>query len=82
MALQAACLLFERVMGSIILTAIMGEVGDGGAYRQTVLPCLAKDLAFLLHIDIVISGVVTRSVVQTGHWQNGANQASSFSFED
>jgi hypothetical protein len=35
-------------MGSIILTAFMGEVGDGGAYGQTVLPSLAKDLAFLL----------------------------------
>ena len=59
----------------------MGEVGDGGAYGQTVLPCLAKDLAFLLHIGIVICGVVTRSVVQTRHWQDGANEARSFGFE-
>ena len=59
----------------------MGEVGDGGAYGQTVLPDLAKDLAFLLHIGIVISGVVTRSVVQTRHWQDGTNQTRSFGFE-
>ena len=59
----------------------MCEVGDGGAYGQTVLPYLAKDLAFLLHIGIVIGGVVTRSIVQTRHWQDGAHQTRSFGFE-
>ena len=59
----------------------MCKVGDGGAYGQTVLPYLAKDLAFLLHIGIVISGVVTRSIVQTRHWQDGANEARGFGFE-